>query len=74
MDENIEFTFIDLRRNAEHLGESQDKFEALHLNDLVEGRDKALIALADAAGNLHKLDPAAGTDQLQRDISRLLGE
>ena len=73
-DENIEFTFIDLRRDAEHLGESQEKFESLNLNDLVEGRDKALIAVADAAGNLHKLDASAGTDQLKRHISGLLGE
>ena len=72
-DERIEFTFIDLRRDAENLGESQQKFESLELNDLVEGRDKALIAIADPTGNLHKLDASAGADQLKRHISGLLG-
>ena len=72
-EERIDFTFIDLRRDSENLGESQQKFESLELNELVEGRDKALIAIADPTGNLHKLDASDGTDQLKRHISGLLG-
>ena len=73
-DENIEFTFIDLRRDSEHLRQSQETFEALGLNDLVEGRDKALVAIADPTGKLHKLDASEGIDRLESHIAGLLRE
>ena len=72
--EPIEFTFIDLRRDSESLEESQQTFDSLELDGLVEGRDKALIAVADPAGGLHKLDAGLGADQLKRQIETLFAE
>ena len=72
VDVPIEFRMIDLRDDSESFENSYQEFQSLGLNVMVQGPEKALIAIAEPNGKLHRLDLSLGTEQLKKQVADML--
>lgn len=66
----ISFELIDLK-SPDDPEKLDHRLEELRLSELIEGRrEKGLLALADATGQVRELDVSVGSEQLEQEIVR----